>query len=421
MPRLLPSLLGALALLLLASTATAQPAANPDPSTLRAIEGQVSQLRGLKPTAEPDLNLLDHTSLNTYLSEQFEQNYLPSERESDQKQLVALGLIQPTDDLVQLELNLLNSQVVGVYDPDTRGMFVVSDQGAFGPVARITYAHEFNHALQDQHFDLNRLAPKHSANNDRSMAVHGLIEGDAMLVQTLWAQQNLTQTELLDLLRTASADTGLSDAPLIIRGELLFPYTDGFNFVRKAYADAGNSFAGVDAVFANLPESTAQVLHPEKYRDHVHPVDVQLPDIAAGLGPDWRSVGGGVFGELDTRILLQQWGATSIQASRVASGWSGDRWQLVERNGSTALLLRSTWSSSDAATSFFTSYTAGLRVRLADAALDDSSAGREALTTPATVTDVRLLGSDVITVIAPDRATADAVVGLVATSPSSAP
>src|ERR1700737_1855217 len=167
---------GLLALLLLAAPASAQStpaigAAAPDVSTLRAIEGQVAQIRGLQPLAEPDLRVLDHASLRNYLAAQFERDYLPSERESDQKEFVLLGLIKPTDDLVQIQLNLLTDQVVGVYDSEAKSLFVVADRAGFGPGERMTYAHEFNHALQDQNFDLNRLAPKHPDSSDHSLAV----------------------------------------------------------------------------------------------------------------------------------------------------------------------------------------------------------------------------------------------------------
>src|ERR1700682_5896210 len=92
------------ALLLLAAPASAQSspaigAAAPDTATLRAIEGQVSQIRGLQPLTEPNLQLLDHASLNAYLADQFERDYLPSEREADLKEFVLLGLIKPTDNL----------------------------------------------------------------------------------------------------------------------------------------------------------------------------------------------------------------------------------------------------------------------------------------------------------------------------------
>jgi hypothetical protein len=415
MPLLRHLALGALAALLLVSQAHAQSDAVADPATLRGIEAQVAQIRGLQPRAEPDLRLLDHTSLNQYLNDQFAQNYLPDQRETDQKEMVAFGLIQPTDNLVQIELNLLSDQVIGVYDPDAKALFVVSDQGAFGPAARLTYAHEFSHALQDQYFDLNKVAPKHPDSNDRALATRGLIEGDAIMLQSLWAQQNLTHSELLQLL-SGDSDAGLAEAPLIVRSELLFPYTDGFNFVRQAYRQANNSFSAIDAIFADPPRSTAQVLHPEKYRAHVLPVDPTLPDIAAGLGPDWRSIGSGVLGELETRVLLQQWGTPSVEANRVAAGWSGDRWRLVERNGLTAIVLRSTWDSPAAATDFFSAYTAGLQTRFADSSIEEASGARQALTTPDYATEVRLLGRDVLVIIGPDRPSTSAIANLATSS-----
>src|ERR1700730_16438119 len=184
------------------TTAPAIGAAAPNTAALRSIEAQVEQIRGLQPLAEPDLRVLDHDSLHAYLADQFQKDYLPSERESDQKELVALGLIKPTDDLVQIQLDLLSDQVVGVYDSDAKSMFLLADQGTFGPAERMTFAHEFNHALQDQHFDLNKIAPKHPDSNDHSLAVHAVIEGDAIMLQTLWAQANLTQDELIQMTRS---------------------------------------------------------------------------------------------------------------------------------------------------------------------------------------------------------------------------
>ena len=36
-------------------------------------------------------------------------------------------------------------------------MYVISKDGAIGPVEEITYAHEYTHALQDQAFDLRKV------------------------------------------------------------------------------------------------------------------------------------------------------------------------------------------------------------------------------------------------------------------------
>jgi hypothetical protein len=395
---------------LLVPRASAQPALDTD--ALKTIEDQVTEIRGLQPRSPTDLRLLDNTSLNSYLADEFARNYLPNERESDQKELAILGLIQPTDDLVQIQLAMLKDQVIGVYDTDTRSLFVVSDQGSFGPAARIAYAHEFNHSLQDQYYGLRKIAPRHTDNNDRSLAAHALIEGDAILLQSLWALKNMSQDDLAEVIHASSSgpDDTLSRVPLILRTELLFPYLEGLNFVRQAYRQAGNSYAGVDALFNSPPESTAQVLHIERYRNQVHPVDVQLGDLATVLGPQWRKVGGGVLGELDTRVLLEQWGAGQTEAHRVAASWSGDRWQLVEQNGRDAVAFKSVWASPAAASDFFTAYTSGLRTRFSAAEVQESSSTRQALTTPEAATDVRLQDNSVLVVIAFDRQAADAVV-----------
>ncbi|HEV7665095.1 MAG TPA: hypothetical protein VGQ62_16305 [Chloroflexota bacterium] len=418
--RLVRSWLGVLcAVILLASPASAQVApastagaAAPDLAALRSIESQVAQIRGLQPLAEPDLKLLDHVSLHTYLAGQFDKDYLPNEREADQKQWVALGLIKSTDDVVQIQLSLLTDQVIGVYDPDTKSLIVVGDQGAFGPTEKMTYAHEFNHALQDQWFDLNGLAPKHNDSSDRSLAIHAVIEGDAIMLQTLWASQNLTQDELIQMSRAAasSPDDSLARVPLIVRTELLFPYVEGFNFVRNAYRQGGNKYAAIDELFKNPPVSTAQLLHFEKYANDVQPVDVQLPDLASQLEGGWRRVGSGVLGELDTRVLLEQWGTDHGDAMRVASGWAGDRWQLVEKDGRSAIVVKSTWETPGAAQSYFSAYSSGLRKRFDSAMTEESSSTRQALTTPTAATDLRIDGSNVTTVLAFDRDSANALV-----------
>jgi len=224
----------------------------------------------------------------------------------------------------------------------------------------------------------------------------------------------MTQDELAQLVRVSSSgpDDMLAKVPLVVRTELLFPYTDGLNFVRQTYRQAGD-YSADDMLFKRPPESTSQVLHADRYRAQVHPVIVELGDIAATLGPDWRTVGSGVLGELDTRVLLEQWGTRQADASRVAAGWSGDRWQLVENGGRDAIAYKSTWASPAAASDFFDAYTSGLRTRFSAAEVAAASSTRQALSAPDAVTDVQLQDSDVLAVIAFDRATADAVVDAV--------
>jgi hypothetical protein len=405
-------------LLVMPGPAAAQDASI-DPTALRTIEAQVSAIRGLPVQSEVNLRVLDQAGLQQYLTETFERDYLPNERESDQKLLVALGLLKPTDDLVEIQLRLLQSQVIGVYDPDDKLMFVIDTQGSFGPAERITYAHEFNHALQDQNYDLNTVAPKHPVSNDRSLAAHAVIEGDAVLLQTLWATQNLTSDELVEVARASggAGDDMLSRVPAIVRAELLFPYIEGFAFVRQAYRNAGNSYTAIDEILKRPPESTSEILHPDRYAAGIKPTDVELPDVSGALGAEWRRVGSGALGELDLRVLLEQYGDRS-EATRVAAGWAGDRWLLLEKEGRSTLVLKTNWQSETQATSFFSAYKRGLRNRFSSALTEEDSEVRQALTGPIVATDVRILGRDVLAVLSFDRASANAVLGVLTASAS---
>ena len=95
-----------------------------------------------------------------------------------------LGLLPADASLKDLDVQLLSSQVAGLYDPDTKTMDVVSKSGQLGPVEQITYAHEFDHALQDQNFGLDKLGLDDTSDSDRTLARLSLPEGDATLLMT---------------------------------------------------------------------------------------------------------------------------------------------------------------------------------------------------------------------------------------------
>ena len=388
--------------------------AGPDRALLQRIEDQVSRLRGLRPKAEVPLRFLDHDALQHYFIQNFNKDYLPAERESDQKLLATLGLVNQNDNVVQILQDLLVEQVIGVYNEDEKVMYIVGDTGQFGPDERDTFAHEFTHALQDQYFDLNRLSPKHPDNDDRALAIQALVEGDAVLIQRLWAQQNLSADEQAQLGQGGS-DSKLFSTPAFIRQQLLFPYGDGFNFVRQMYQTNGGS-TGVDDVFRNPPESTEQVLHPDKYRAHEKPVEVSLPDLPHALGAGWRQLHSSVFGELDLRLLLEQY-TDPTRAARGAAGWGGDRWVLLEKDGRQAVVLKTVWDTDNDARKFFDTYALALRNRFTTAKQEESSASRQALTATTAATELRRDGQSVLAVISFDRPSAEAIVAAV--SPSS--
>ncbi|MBV9577412.1 MAG: hypothetical protein JO057_02355 [Chloroflexi bacterium] len=384
---------------------------SPDSPVLLQIESDVVNLRGLQPKDPVPIQFLDQTALDNLYADRFNQDYSPSERESDQKLLTTLGLIGPNQTVVQILLGVLQEQILGLYNQDDKTMYLLSNQGQFGPEEKDTFAEEYDHALQDQYYDLATLVPKDPDNDDRSLAAQALIQGDATLMERLWAQQNLSSDELNQLGQSGGSTSKLFSAPLFLREQLLFPYGDGFNFVREIYQTSG--YGGVDDVFRDPPQSTAQILHIDKYRNHVAPVAVDLPDLSQGqLGDGWREISSNVFGELDLRLILTQL-TDSATGVRAADGWSGDRWELLEKDGHQAVVIKSVWDTEADATTFFQAFAQAMQNRYFGAQVESATDTRAALTATGAATEVRKNGNTVVTVISFDRATAEAIANAV--------
>jgi hypothetical protein len=331
------------------AVATNAPAVS-DATTFAAIESQVEAIRGLKAVHPVNPVLLDPTGLRDKLTaiNTSEIDHVALANES--RLLVHMGLLPAGSSLEQLELDLEAGQVVGFYDPTSKGLYVLSDSGGVGPVEKMTFSHEYTHALQDQSFGLDKLAIDAPDQGDRDMARTALAEGDATMAMTLWSGQYLSLAELLSVAGaslTPGAADQLAKAPAILREDLLFPYQQGLDFVQRVYASGG--WAAVDRLYANPPDSTSQILHPELYATGVKPVIVSLPSAPRALGSGWKTTMQDTLGEFQLRIWLEGEAPTDAQSTAAAaatSEWGGDRVGLYEGpDGKWAVVLRTQWRS----------------------------------------------------------------------------
>jgi hypothetical protein len=144
-------------------------------------------------------------------------------------------------------------------------------------------------------------------------------------VMSLWAQQHLTSDEILEMVQQSNdpaAQAVLARMPPVLLRQTLFPYTDGLTFVSGIFQEGG--FDAVDEAFASLPDSTEQILHPERYAARDEPIAVDLPAVTQALGSGWDETTTDTMGELNAQIWLQQ--ESGANASRsAAQGWGGDR------------------------------------------------------------------------------------------------
>lgn len=327
-------------------------ATDPNGPTYTAIEGQVQDLRGIRETSPVQRAVFDQAGLCAYL-----RGYLAEEQPAD---LVAatqtlykhLLLMPENASLQQLYLDMLSSQVVGKYDDKTKTMYVLSKDGKIGPGEEMIYAHEFTHALQDQKFNLRSLIGTATDQSDRGLALSSLVEGDAVLAMTLWAQQHLSPAEMGQV--AASVDPAsqavLDRMPAIIKEPLLVPYTQGLTLALQAFTSGG--YAGVDALYTDPPASTEQILHPDKLASREKPVAVSFPaDLATRLGTGWKVAAEDTMGELLLSIVLKEGGAPA--PADAAAGWGGDRVALLEGpSGEVSAVLDTAWDTTADADQF---------------------------------------------------------------------
>ncbi len=253
------------------STAATATPAQLSPKTRAAmdkIQSQVSQLRGLKPLDQTQRQLISPSDLKAQVESDFMSGYSQTDAEHDSQVYSLLGLLPEGFDLWDFYTQLYTEQVAGYYDDENKVMYVVQGSGFDGP-ERLTYAHEYTHALQDQHFGLrDNLGYTESAcqdDSERCAAIRALVEGDATLLEDQWLRNYATQQDIDQIMAFYSTFQSpvYDSAPAFLQESFAFPYTQGLAFVQGLYRK-GN-WAEIDDAYQDPPASTEQILHPERY------------------------------------------------------------------------------------------------------------------------------------------------------------
>lgn len=275
--------------------------------------------------------------------------------------LIAFGVVPPTFDYVGAIVELMTAELAGYYEPADKTMYLASDLG--GPETSATLAHELVHALQDQHYDLGPLLEYRPDASDLQGAVHALAEGDAMsamLDQLLEAkgQKAIDIPETLIAVQARAAaqfSSSVQSVPDILKRSLIAPYVDGLSFVHFLRRRGG--WAEVDRAWQNPPESTEQLLHPEKFLVHERPLGLPVPPSPPG-GPSVVTLHD-VEGEQTLRLLFEEW-LPRRPAANAAADWGGDRVAVFREGGRVAAAIHVRYDDLQAAARGFAAFKAGV-------------------------------------------------------------
>ena len=350
---------------------------------------ETSEIRQLSILRPVESSTQSRAEIERTLIKNLDEDMTAAQAHASEVTLRKLGLAPAEFQYRALMIRLLTEQVAGYYDPKTQQFHLADwiDLDGQKPIM----AHELTHALQDQHFNLRRFDHWPKGDSDAELAAHALIEGDATLVMALYVANNPLRALafLKSLGATGLPSEELDKAPRALRETLLFPYQDGEKWVSVLYKQGG--WDRVSKAFIELPRSTEQILHPEKYFAHEPPVKVTLPDVASFLDtsssssenrgrrsevgqdlrtarlPAWKRLDSDVDGEWGFYLILDQFLKSPAESRRAAAGWGGDRFALYEGpRGEAMLVSLSVWDTESDAREFFDAYVKRTELRYSD-------------------------------------------------------
>ncbi|MEY2467527.1 MAG: hypothetical protein QOF21_225, partial [Actinomycetota bacterium] len=208
----------------------------------------------------------------------------------------ALGLIGKDSSLFDEQNTITSGGTEAFYDSGEKEIVTRGTKLTVG--LRVTLVHELTHALQDQHFDLNRSFATEGGN----AFYQALAEGDATRIESDYI------TKLSDEEQTAyfdEQDTGFSEAeenledvsPSLLQ---LFdaPYALGEPMTTLIAEEQG--VGALDKLFRHPPESDEGMFNVFTLLDGQKPKKVLAPKLAAGE----KRTGSGDFGSVSWYLVL---------------------------------------------------------------------------------------------------------------------
>ncbi|HEV2913802.1 MAG TPA: hypothetical protein VGX92_11040 [Pyrinomonadaceae bacterium] len=321
-----------------------------------AVLQETSEIRKLAVLRPVKSGAQSRAEIERMIMKNLDEDTTPEEMHAAEAALKKLGLVPRDFQYRPFIVSLLTEQVAGYYDPKAQEFYLADwiDVDGQKPVI----AHELTHALQDQHFNLRRFEKWPKGDSDAELAAHALVEGDATLAMQFYIGRNPLRA--IAMLRSIEASGSSSEqidkAPRALRESLLFPYEKGLTWVTSLFKRGG--WERVSQAFTDLPQSTEQVMHVEKYFSREAPVKMNLPDIASALGQGWKRIDYDVNGEWSFYLILDEYLKAATESERAAGGWGGDRYAVYEsRNGGEIVISQITsWDTEKDALEFFDAY-----------------------------------------------------------------
>ncbi|MEY7850384.1 Hvo_1808 family surface protein [Natrarchaeobius sp. A-rgal3] len=208
--------------------------------------------------------------------------------------------------------SLYGGAVNGYYDPTTEEVVIVSDNPDAPETDEIILGHELLHALQDQRFGLEEFD---RSTIDEAAATNGLVEGDAVWVETEYETRCETEWNCVI---PEDGPAGISDINWGLYLILFQPYDDGPDYV-EYLQEQDDGWSAVDAAYDDPPASSSEVIRPGDERE---PVDTDVEDRSSD---EWEPL------EIDGEVATETVGEVGMVSMFAAGAFDPSEPTVLER------------------------------------------------------------------------------------------
>lgn len=289
----------------------------------------IQELRGIDSTGPIDRDVQSRGELRERLADMVQEEMTEEQLADDERLMRALGLLPAEIDYLEMMLDLLEDQIAGFYDDEEKIFYILDDMPM--NLQEPVMAHELFHAIQDQVWGIRNLRGSTELMTDATMALTSIIEGDALAVMMDFSAGGtfeLSEIPMVETMLSSSMNERPAEIPEhipdMIWQQLVYPYIGGVLFVIEAHRRGG--WQAVNAVYSDLPTTTEQVMHPERYFDRDEPTWLTY-DLSEAL-PDAERYYVDVLGEFILSASFAQLLDDLVSRASVAralDGWDGDR------------------------------------------------------------------------------------------------
>jgi hypothetical protein len=313
------------------------------------LQKQVEAVGKLKLKTDIPVKYFSKNRMKKYIADLVEKEYTLEQAAKDELFIRLMGFSSRKLNLKEIRKTIFVGNAGGFYNEKTKELAVSEDYRNVHLINSMIIAHELRHAIQDAHFNLSDMLGKYSYYDDRELAILSAVEGDAALVMVLvngFSPEAISSTLSSDPLISFSPignTAQLYRMPDIIKHQFTMPYIYGLRFATSILAK--KKWKGVNKLLKSPPESTEQVLHPEKYFKKEKPVPVTIDYKPRGY--DLHHTG--VIGEYYLNILLKP----RDNYIDYAYGWGGDIFHIYRKDSAYFLVWKSVWDEEKFCSKFY--------------------------------------------------------------------